>query len=115
MPPLPTAGSPAARLGSIPQSSDVPDFPVAGKNAGNFVDSSAFYENFVSKTSANSAVCEMNSLLDVAGYYFARAGNQFRLLDRNREFSQNRSARPDTSKADPDPQGAAQTIRGPAR
>jgi hypothetical protein len=50
-------------------------------------------------------ICEFSRLRDefllrdVAGNYFVAAGNQFRLLDRSREFSQNRSVRPDTSKA----------------
>jgi hypothetical protein len=45
------------------------------------------------------SLCEVISLRDVAGNYFVAGVNQFRLLDRSREFSQNRSVGPDTLKA----------------
>jgi hypothetical protein len=43
---------------SVLQSPGVPNSLVAGKNAGNFADSAAFLRKFVSKTPANTIVCE---------------------------------------------------------
>ena len=43
---------------SVPQSPDVPNSLVAGKNAGNFADFSRFLRKFVSKIPANAIVCE---------------------------------------------------------
>ena len=91
--PLPPASSLAARLGSILQSPGVPDSLVAEKKCREFRRLSRFLRNLNSKTSANSAVCEASSLRDVAGNYFVAAGNQYRLLDRSGESSQNRSSR----------------------
>jgi hypothetical protein len=42
---FPAVESSAARLGSIPQSPDVPNSLVAGKNAENFADSAVFCEH----------------------------------------------------------------------
>src|SRR5271163_1829983 len=48
-----------------------------------------FFAKPTSKATANAVACEMSSLRDSAGNYFARAGNYFRLFDRSREFRAN--------------------------
>jgi hypothetical protein len=86
-------GSSAARLGSILQSPGVPNSLVVGKNAGNFADQAAFCKNS-SRKHLQIQPDTRDSLRKVAGNYFARAGKQFGLLDRNRHLAQNRSALP---------------------
>ena len=76
---------------SVLRSPGVPNSLVAGKNAGNFADSAAFCKIRLGNACKYNSVRE-NSLCGRAGNFFARAGNQFRVLDRSREFGQNRSA-----------------------
>jgi hypothetical protein len=91
-----TVVSSADRLGSILQSPGVPNSLVVGKNAGNFADQDAFCKN-PSRKHLQIQPDARDSLRKVAGNYFARAGKQFGLLDRNREFGAKSIRAPDLS------------------
>jgi hypothetical protein len=72
------------------------EFPAGRKNAGNFADQPLFAKICLENVCKFSRL-RQESLRRVAGNYFARAGKQFGLLDRNKEFGAKSIRAPDLS------------------